>query len=70
MAAEFIGGGEQVKLADSEGGKQNNNKIIDFLKNRFSQDTRFKEVSNFLNCTTELVIKLEHIPNRETMTEE
>ena len=44
--------------------------MLDFLKNRFSQDTRYKEVTNFLNSSSEIIVKLEHIPNRETMTEE
>ena len=47
-----------------------NSKIMDFLKNRFSQDTRYKEVSNFLSSSNEIIVKLEHIPNRESLTEE
>jgi hypothetical protein len=43
---------------------------MDFLKNRFSQDTRYKEVSNFLSSSNEIIVKLEHIPNRESLTEE
>lgn len=77
MAAEYInigGSGEpevKIKLQNEAQVKSNNNnKIIDFLKNRFSSDTRFKEVTNFLNCSAELIIKLEHVPNREAMTEE
>ena len=54
----------------AKGGGSGNTKIMDFLKNRFSSDTRYKEVSNFLSSSNEVVIKLEHIPNRETLTEE
>ena len=43
---------------------------MDFLKNRFSSDTRYKEVTNFLNSSNENIIKLEHIQNREALTEE
>jgi hypothetical protein len=43
---------------------------MDFLKHRFSSDTRYKEVTNFLNSSNDVIIKLEHIPNRETLTEE
>jgi hypothetical protein len=43
---------------------------MDFLKNRFSQDTRYKEVSNFLSSANEIIVKLEHIANRESLTEE
>lgn len=74
MAAEYINTqGAPAKITDqqdNDGDKGNNNKIMDFLKNRFSSDTRYKEVTNFLNSSSELVIKLEHIANRETMTEE
>lgn len=52
------------------GEKQQNNKIMDFLKNRFASDTRYKEVTNFLNSTNENIVKLEHIPNKESLTEE
>ncbi len=53
---------------DKEG--KNNSKIMDFLKNRFSQDTRYKEVTNFLSSSNEIIVKLEHITNRESLTEE
>ena len=44
--------------------------IIDFLRNRFSSDTRFKEVQNMLSSQNEIIIKMEHIPNRESLAEE
>ena len=42
----------------------------DFVKNRFSEDTRYKEVCNILNSTNEMIIKLDAIPNYETLSEE
>lgn len=35
--------------------------MMDFLKNRFANDTRFKEVQNMLASNTEITIKLEQI---------
>ncbi len=67
-AADFIN--SQVAEAPAKNDKGGSNKILDFIKNRFSSDTRYKEVSNFLTSSNDIVIKLEHIPNRETMTEE
>lgn len=70
-AADFINAQSGVSsISENKSSKQGNNKIMDFLKNRFSSDTRYKEVSNFLNSSNEIVIKLEQIPNRETLTEE
>ncbi|CDW78298.1 UNKNOWN [Stylonychia lemnae] len=47
-----------------------NTSIVDFFKNRFSQDTRLKEVQNMLTSSSEIIVKLEHIQNRETLSEE
>lgn len=70
-AADFINAQSGVSsISERKSNKHGNNKIMDFLKNRFSSDTRYKEVSNFLNSSNEIVIKLEQIPNRETLTEE
>ena len=70
-AADFINAQSGAGISEGNSdNKQGNNKIMDFLKNRFSSDTRYKEVSNFLNSSNEIVIKLEQIPNRETLTEE
>ena len=66
-AADFINA--QTGLG-GEREKQGNNKISDFIKNRFSNDTRYKEVTNFLNSTAEIIVKLDHIVNRESLTEE
>jgi len=63
-AQDFISA--QASVSQTEG----NGKIMDFLKNRFASDTRYKEVSNFLNSSRELIIKMEHIHNKESLTEE
>ena len=43
---------------------------MDFLKNRFSSDTRYKEVTNFLSSSGEIIIKQEHIQNKDSLTDE
>ena len=43
---------------------------MDFLRNRFANDTRFKEVQNMLASNTEITIKLELIQGRESLGEE
>lgn len=70
-AADFIDATAGGAIGDAD--KNNhagNNLIMDFLKNRFSSDTRYKEITNFLTSSNELIVKLEHIPNRESLTEE
>ncbi len=67
-AADFINA--QAGSVGNEKGSQNNTKINEFIKNRFSNDTRYKEVTNFLNSSNQIIIKLEHIHNRESLTEE
>jgi len=44
--------------------------LDDITKGRFSADSRLKEVHNLLNYTKEMTIKLEHIPRRDTLSEE
>jgi hypothetical protein len=67
-ASDFISA--HTEPSQEKSGNGGNNKIMDFLKNRFSQDTRYKEVSNFLSSANEIIVKLEHIANRESLTEE
>lgn len=69
-AADFINAHTGLSGIGGDREKQGNNKISDFIKNRFSNDTRYKEVTNFLNSTTEIIVKLDHIVNRESLTEE
>ena len=69
-AADFINAHTGLTGSGGEREKQGNNKISDFIKNRFSNDTRYKEVNNFLNSTAEIIVKLDHIANRESLTEE
>jgi len=69
-AADFINAHTGLGGGGGEREKQGNNKISDFIKNRFSNDTRYKEVTNFLNSTAEIIVKLDHIVNRESLTEE
>lgn len=70
-AADFIDATAGISLGEvDKTSHAGNNLIMDFLKNRFSSDTRYKEVTNFLTSSNELIVKLEHIPNRESLTEE
>jgi hypothetical protein len=68
-AADFINQ-HTGPQGSGQGDKGGNNKINDFFKNRFSQDTRYKEVTNFLSSANQIIVKLEHVPNRESLTEE
>ena len=66
-AADFI---NQQSGGGSAKGQDGNGKIMDFLKNRFSSDTRYKEVTNFLSSSGEIIIKQEHIQNKDSLTDE
>lgn len=61
---------DKSSMHTATGGVHKNTQMLDFLKNRFSQDTRFKEVTSMLNSHLEIIIKIEHIPNRESLSED
>jgi len=44
--------------------------INEFIKNKFNQDTRYKEVQNMLSSNQDMTIKVEHIPNFENLAED
>jgi hypothetical protein len=69
-AGDFINAETAAAASHGGNGEAGNNKINEFFKNRFSQDTRYKEVTNFLSSANQIIVKLEHIPNRESLTEE
>jgi hypothetical protein len=69
-ASDFINAQTGLAGGSNEAERQGNSKISDFIKNRFSNDTRYKEVTNFLNSSSEIIVKLDHIANRESLTEE
>jgi anaphase-promoting complex subunit 1 len=69
-AADLINIKGNLTGSGEDGQGSGNSKILDFLKNRFSSDTRFKEVMSMLNSSTEIIIKLENIANRESLAEE
>lgn len=50
--------------------RNQDNNMSEFLKNRFNQDTRYKEVCNMLSSSSEMIIKLEHIKDYETLPED
>lgn len=69
-ASDFINNQTAASGGDPSSQQGGNSKLLDFLKHRFAGDTRYKEVANFLSSAKEIVVKLEHIHNREALTEE
>jgi hypothetical protein len=67
------GNKDRQQRIDPDGSNNNagkGNYLSEFLKNRFNQDTRYKEVSNMLSSNAEMIIKLEHINNHESLPED